>query len=155
MRYVQFCSWNGWVLAKSTIHLSNLLKSTESVTLHNNGGNMEATAMMSGIYISEKAKARVESLLAEEGKGDDYFVRVSVVSGGCSGLTYKMDFDNEIKAGDQVFEDKGMKLVTDRKSILYLFNTTLEFSDGLDGKGFHFMNPNASRTCACGESFSV
>jgi iron-sulfur cluster assembly protein len=128
----------------------------ECVTLHNNGGIMEATAMMSGIYISEKAKKnRVESLLAEEGKGDDYFVRVSVVSGGCSGLTYKMDFDNETKAGDQVFEDKGMKLVTDRKSILYLFNTTLEFSDGLDGKGFHFMNPNASRTCACGESFSV
>lgn len=143
------------VLTKSTIHLSNLLKSMECVTLHNNRGNMEATAMMSGIYISEKAKTRVESLLAEEGKGDDYFVRVSVVSGGCSGLTYKMDFDNEMKAGDQVFEDKGMKLVTDRKSILYLFNTTLEFSDGLDGKGFHFMNPNASRTCACGESFSV
>jgi len=144
-----------WVLAKNTIHLSNLLKSMESVTLHNKGGNMEATAMMSGIYISEKAKARVENLLAEEGKGDDFFVRVSVVSGGFSGLTYKMDFDNEIKAGDQVFEDKGMKLVTDRKSILYLFNTTLEFSDGLDGKGFHFMNPNASRTCACGESFSI
>lgn len=148
---------HGWekVLTKSTIHLSNLLKSMECVTLHNNRGNMEVTAMMSGIYISDKAKTRVESLLAEEGKGEDYFVRVSVVSGGCSGLTYKMDFDNEMKAGDQVFEDKGMKLVTDRKSILYLFNTTLEFSDGLDGKGFHFMNPNASRTCACGESFSV
>jgi iron-sulfur cluster assembly protein len=144
-----------WVWAKSTIHLSNLLKSMESVTLHHNRGFMEATAMMSGIYISEKAKSRVENLLAEEGKGEDYFVRVSVVSGGCSGLTYKMDFDNEIKAGDQVFEDKGMKLVTDRKSILYLFNTTLEFSDGLDGKGFHFLNPNASRTCACGESFSI
>jgi iron-sulfur cluster assembly protein len=116
---------------------------------------METGTMMKGIFISEKAKIRVAQLLAEDGRGDDYFVRVSVVSGGCSGLTYKMDFDNEIKAGDQVFEDRGMKLVTDRKSILYLFNTTLEFSDGLDGKGFHFMNPNASRTCACGESFSV
>jgi iron-sulfur cluster assembly protein len=114
-----------------------------------------STAIMQGIQISEKAKARVEQLLSEEGKGTDYFVRVSVVSGGCSGLTYKMDFDNAIREGDQVFEDRGMRLVTDRKSILYLFNTTLEFSDGLDGKGFHFINPNASRTCACGESFSL
>lgn len=117
--------------------------------------SMETATMMTGIYISEKAKSRVEQLLLEEGKGSDYFVRVSVVSGGCSGLTYKMDFDNEIKQGDQVFEDKGVKLVTDRKSILYLFSTTLDYTDGLDGKGFHFMNPNASRTCACGESFSV
>jgi len=110
---------------------------------------------MQGIQISEKAKARVDRLLSEEGKGSDYFVRVSVVSGGCSGLTYKMDFDNAINEGDQVFEDKGMRLVTDRKSILYLFNTMLDFSDGLDGKGFHFINPNATRTCACGESFSL
>lgn len=113
------------------------------------------TTLTGGIYISDRAKDRVENLLATEGKGSDYFVRVSVVSGGCSGLTYKMDFDNEMKSGDQVFEDKGMKLVTDRKSVLYLFNTMLDFSDGLDGKGFHFINPNASRTCACGESFSV
>jgi iron-sulfur cluster assembly protein len=116
---------------------------------------MEATAMMTSIYISEKAKEKVIQLLLSEGRGDDYFVRVSVVSGGCSGLTYKMDFDNELKAGDQIFEDKGIKLITDRKSVLYLFSTTLDFSDGLDGKGFHFMNPNASRTCACGESFSI
>lgn len=111
--------------------------------------------MLGGIFISDYAKQRVEQLLQSEGKGGDYFVRVSVVSGGCSGLTYKMDFDNEMKAGDQVFEDKGMKLVTDRKSVLYLFNTMLDFSDGLEGKGFHFINPNASRTCACGESFSL
>lgn len=117
--------------------------------------HMTETSLMSGIFISDKAKERVSKLLTEEGKGADFFVRVSVVSGGCSGLTYKMDFDNEIKQGDQVFEDKGMKLVTDRKSILYLFNTTLDFSDGLNGKGFHFINPNANRTCACGESFSV
>ena len=115
---------------------------------------MEAT-MMNGIYISDRAKEKVLELLTTEGKGDNYFVRVSVVSGGCSGLTYKMDFDNEVKAGDQIFEDKGMKLVTDRKSVLYLFSTTLDYSDGLEGKGFHFMNPNASRPCACGESFSV
>lgn len=116
---------------------------------------MEATTILGGIYISDHAKQRVEQLLASEGRGEDFFVRVGVVSGGCSGLTYKMDFDNELKAGDQVFEDKGMKLVTDRKSVLYLFNTTLDFSDGLDGKGFHFINPNASRTCACGESFAL
>jgi iron-sulfur cluster assembly protein len=125
------------------------------VILHPKQASMEVATMMNGIYISDKAKEKVISLLQEEGRGDDYFVRVSVVSGGCSGLTYKMDFDHEMKAGDQVFEDKGMKLVTDRKSVLYLFNTVLEYSDGLEGKGFHFTNPNASRTCACGESFSI
>jgi iron-sulfur cluster assembly protein len=111
--------------------------------------------MEGGIYISDAAKTRVENLLQEEGRGPDYFVRVSVVSGGCSGLSYKMDFDNIQKPSDQVFTDKGMKIVTDFKSVLYLFNTTLDYSDGLEGKGFHFNNPNASRTCACGESFSV
>ena len=110
---------------------------------------------MSGIFISDKAKERVSKLLNEEGKGSDFFVRVSVVSGGCSGLTYKMDFDNEIKHGDQVFEDKGIRIVTDLKSFLYLVNTELDFSDGLNGKGFYFNNPNASRSCGCGESFAV
>ena len=86
---------------------------------------------------------------------DNYFVRVSVTSGGCSGLSYNMEFDNVDKPDDQVFEDNGIKIVTDIRSILYLFNTTLEFSGGLDGKGFYFNNPNAARTCACGESFSV
>lgn len=86
---------------------------------------------------------------------DEYFVRVSVVSGGCSGLSYKMDFDNELKPKDQEFEDKGIKIVTDLRSFLYLVNTTLEFSEGLNGKGFSFNNPNASRSCACGESFSL
>ncbi len=84
-----------------------------------------------------------------------YFLRVSVVGGGCSGLSYKMDFDNEIKSADQVFEDNGVKVVTDLKSFLYLVNTVLEFSDGLNGKGFYFNNPNATRTCGCGESFAV
>jgi iron-sulfur cluster assembly protein len=106
------------------------------------------------IFISEKAKQRVLELMAEQGLAD-HFVRVSVVSGGCSGLSYKMDFDHTIQPMDQVYEDKGMKIVTDMKSLLYLFNTELDYSDGLDGKGFHFANPNASRTCACGESFAV
>lgn len=107
------------------------------------------------IFISDKAKARVERVMQDDGLGEDYFVRVSVTSGGCSGLSYQMSFDNEIKNGDEVFEDNGMKLVTDARSILYLLGTTLDFSDGLSGKGFYFENPNASRTCSCGESFSL
>lgn len=107
------------------------------------------------IYISEKAKERVLEIQLEENLGENFFVRVSVVGGGCSGLSYKLDFDNESQEGDQVFEDKGIKLVTDIKSFLYLADTVLDYSDGLEGKGFHFVNPNASRSCACGESFAV
>ena len=113
------------------------------------------TTLQDGLFISDRALQQVQRLMADENRGTDYFVRVSVVSGGCSGLSYKMEFDNVSRPTDQVFEDKGMKLVTDMKSVLYLFNTMLDFSDGLDGKGFHFINPNASRTCSCGESFSL
>src|ERR1043165_9664543 len=110
-----------------------------------------------GIYVSERAKAKIHQLMNDAGVANDpsYFLRVGVVGGGCSGLSYKMDFDNEIKPMDQVFEDNGVKIVTDLKSFLYLVNTTLDFSDGLNGKGFYFSNPNASRTCGCGESFAV
>ena len=109
------------------------------------------------IHVTEKAKPRVIQLLEEAGHGGDpsYFVRVGVVGGGCSGLSYKLDFDNQLKPTDQVFEDNGVKVVTDLKSFLYLVNTTLDFSEGLNGKGFYFNNPNATRTCGCGESFSV
>lgn len=107
------------------------------------------------ITISDKALGKVHELMSQESLGEDYFVRVSVVGGGCSGLSYKMDFDNENQANDQVFEDKGIKIVTDLKSFLYLHGTELDFSDGLNGKGFQFINPNASRTCGCGESFSM
>ena len=88
------------------------------------------------IYVSDKAKAKVIQLMNEAGVANDtsYFVRVGVVGGGCSGLTYKLDFDNEIKPMDQVFEDKGVKIVCDLKSFLYLVNTELDFSDGLNGK---------------------
>jgi len=118
-------------------------------------GSLATTA--NSIYISDKAKLKVEQLMTEAGVGDDtaYFLRVGVVGGGCSGLSYKLDFDNEVKPMDQVFEDKGLKIVTDLKSFLYLVNTELEFSDGLNGKGFYFDNPNASRSCGCGESFAV
>ena len=109
------------------------------------------------IYVSDKAKQRVIGLMQEQNLTDkpNYFLRVSVVGGGCSGLSYKLGFDNEIKKSDQEFEDNGVKVVTDLKSFLYVVNTTLEFSEGLNGKGFYFNNPNASRTCACGESFGV
>ena len=82
-------------------------------------------------------------------------MRVSVKSGGCSGLSYDLDFDNKIQDSDEVFEDNNMKLVVDKRSVLYLFGTTLDFSSGLNGKGFEFKNPNATRTCSCGESFSI
>ncbi len=108
------------------------------------------------IYVSDKAKERVKHLMEDGAMSEkDYFLRVSVVGGGCSGLSYKMDFDNTTKPSDQVFEDNGIRVVTDLKSFLYLVNTTLEFSEGLNGKGFYFNNPNASRSCACGESFAV
>lgn len=107
------------------------------------------------IYVAESAKQKIAEIRGSQHIADDFFLRVSVVSGGCSGLSYKMDFDNESKPNDQVFEDNGVKVVTDLKSFLYLFNTTLEFSGGLNGKGFSFNNPNAARTCGCGESFAV
>jgi len=107
------------------------------------------------IHISENAKIRIGKLKEESKLTEDYFLRVGVVGGGCSGLSYKLDFDNETQPNDQVFEQDGVKVVTDIKSFLYLCDTTLEFSEGLNGKGFHFINPNATRTCGCGESFSV
>ena len=115
------------------------------------------TTAENSIYISDKAKQKILELMKESGIVDDpgYFVRVSVVGGGCSGLSYKLDLDNVQKPTDQVFENNGLKVVTDLKSFLYLVNTTLEFSDGLNGKGFYFNNPNATRTCGCGESFAV
>lgn len=107
------------------------------------------------IYVADSAKDKIQEIMKKEGWGSDYFVRVSVTSGGCSGLTYQMNFDNQIKSDDQVFEDNGIKVVTDLRSLLYLFNSTLEFSGGLNGKGFTFNNPNATRTCGCGESFAI
>ncbi|MEL7124410.1 MAG: iron-sulfur cluster assembly accessory protein, partial [Bacteroidota bacterium] len=93
------------------------------------------------VYVAESAKKRVDEIKTKEDYGDDYFLRVWVTSGGCSGLTYQLKFDNESKPDDQVFEDNGVKVVTDLRSFLYLHNTTLEFSSGLNGKGFEFNNP--------------
>lgn len=107
------------------------------------------------ISVTEKAKERIAALKKEEGRTDNHNIRVSVKGGGCSGLMYDLGFDEEVRPADQVFEDNGVKILVDKKSLLYLLGTTLDFSDGLNGKGFQFINPNASRTCGCGESFSV
>ena len=107
------------------------------------------------ILVTDKAKEQIGTLLKEEGKTDEHNIRVSVKGGGCSGLMYDLSFDPEVNDSDEVFEDKGVKILVDKKSLLYLLGTTLDFSDGLNGKGFQFVNPNASRTCGCGESFSV
>lgn len=106
------------------------------------------------ITVTEAAKSKAIQLMEEDGKAG-YFIRVGVEGGGCSGLMYQLDFDNEEKEGDKAFEDNGIKVVVDKKSFLYLIGTTLDYSGGLNGKGFVFKNPNADRTCGCGESFSI
>ncbi|MFA6261931.1 MAG: iron-sulfur cluster assembly accessory protein [Bacteroidia bacterium] len=107
------------------------------------------------ITVSQKAKQRITELKQESQYSEDFFLRVGVESGGCSGLSYKLDFDHNLKDGDEVIDYDGVRVVTDKRSVLYLFGTELDFSDGLNGKGFTFNNPNASRTCSCGESFAV
>ena len=107
------------------------------------------------IKVSDNAKDQVMKLKADQEVVNDAFIRVGVKGGGCSGLTYVMDFDTALKEDDKVFEDKGVKIVVDKKSFLYLVGTELDYSGGLNGKGFQFINPNASRTCGCGESFSI
>jgi iron-sulfur cluster assembly protein len=107
------------------------------------------------ITVSDNAKQYALDLIKRENRPADTFIRVGVDGGGCSGLSYKLEFDNTPKEGDQIFEDKGIKIAVDKKSFLYLIGTELDYSGGLNGKGFVFNNPNASRTCGCGESFSV
>jgi iron-sulfur cluster assembly protein len=107
------------------------------------------------ITISSNAKEYIDRLMSDQHASTEAFVRVGVKSGGCSGLEYKLDFDTVQKEGDQVFEDKGVRIVVDMKSLLYLYGTELDYSGGLNGKGLTFNNPNASRTCSCGESFAV
>lgn len=107
------------------------------------------------VTISEVAASRIKELRSKEGLTEHFHIRVAVEGGGCSGLMYNLDFASEPKENDLIFEDKGVKVMVDKKSILYLAGTELDFSDGLNGKGFQFKNPNASRTCGCGESFSI
>ena len=108
------------------------------------------------IQVSEIAKSKVVELMREEGfDATKDYVRVGVKSGGCSGLSYELKFDNEQQESDKIFIDNDIKIIVDKKSFLYLVGTTLEYSGGLNGTGFVFKNPNANRTCGCGESFSL
>ena len=106
--------------------------------------------------ITEKAATQLKKLMSEDPKvTSEHFLRVGVKGGGCSGLSYDLGFDNKEEDGDNFFMSSEIKCVIDKKSFLYLFGTELDFTDGLNGKGFHFNNPNASRTCGCGESFAI
>ena len=109
------------------------------------------------ISITERAAERIKQIRAEQHIADDALLRVGVVSGGCSGLTYDLEFDTKAQPNEeeQQFEDKGINLIVDMRSFLYLSGTELDYTDGLNGEGFHFHNPNANRTCSCGESFSI
>ena len=107
------------------------------------------------IKVNDSAREQVRKLMETEKHPEGSFIRVGVEGGGCSGLMYQLIFDQEIKDGDQVFEDNDVKVVVDKKSFLYLVGTELKYTGGLNGKGFVFENPNASRTCGCGESFSI
>lgn len=108
------------------------------------------------IKVSEGAKRRISALMTEEGfNAEADYVRVGVKSGGCSGLSYELKFDKEKAENDKLFQDNNVKIVVDKRSVLYLAGTILEYSGGLNGKGFVFNNPNAQRTCGCGESFSL
>ena len=108
------------------------------------------------IKVSDTARDKVIQLMIDDGfNAKTDYVRVGVKSGGCSGLSYDLAFDNKQQENDKVFEDNDVKIVVNKKSFLYLEGTTLEFSGGLNGKGFIFNNPNANITCGCGESFSL
>ncbi len=108
------------------------------------------------IKVAKPAKKKVLQLLEEEGRTlENSYVRVGVKGGGCSGLSYVLDFTQNKDVNDKEFEDDGVRILVDKKSFLYVVGTILEYEGGLNGKGFSFNNPNAERTCGCGESFAV
>ncbi|MEK2688037.1 iron-sulfur cluster assembly accessory protein [Bdellovibrio sp. GT3] len=107
------------------------------------------------INISPEAANKLAALKKDEGKVDAAFLRVEVKKGGCSGLSYKMDFDTTPRDGDKFFEAHGQKIAVDSNSMLYILGMTLDYSGGLNGKGFVFNNPNATKHCGCGSSFNV
>ena len=107
------------------------------------------------IRITDKAVKEIKRIMDENKVPDTYGLRVGVKGGGCSGLTYSLGFDIEPREGDTVIEQESVKLFVDGKSLFYLMGTELDFTDGLNGKGFVFNNPNAKKTCGCGESFGV
>lgn len=106
--------------------------------------------------MTDRALARIHKTAAQEAvQVADAFLRIGVVPGGCSGLTYDLGWDTTKQPEDHLFSFGDVRVVLDLKSLLYLDGSTLDFSEGLDGQGFHFNNPQAARTCACGESFSI
>lgn len=107
------------------------------------------------VQISELAAKKIKGLKEEEGRSEDHFLRVEVKKGGCSGLSYKMDFDAQLREGDKSFEHHGQKIVVDSSSFMYLIGMTLDFEGGLNGQGFIFSNPNAKKKCSCGTSFNI
>lgn len=107
------------------------------------------------IHVSEKAAEQIKAIQAKEGLGDQGGLRVAAVGGGCSGLSYKLNFDKEVGVDDKVYEEHGVRIIIDKKSLVVLNGTTLDYSGGLNGAGFTFSNPNATSSCGCGSSFSV
>jgi iron-sulfur cluster assembly protein len=114
-----------------------------------------APEVTDGIALTEKAIGEVKKIMSENAIPDDYVLRIGVKGGGCSGLSYTLGFDAELKDTDRVMEFGGVKVAVDWKSILYLTGTTVDYTDGLSGKGFVFNNPSAKKTCGCGSSFGV
>ena len=134
------------------MNVLNLILSSILIMIIPNNLTKFAAQIM--VTISENAKNELLALMKTE-KDLNKYVRVGVSSGGCSGLSYNLDFDSKKLETDKVFENNGITLLVDEKSYLYLMGTTLSYSGGLNGKGFVFENPNASRTCGCGESFAL
>ncbi|MBK7227870.1 MAG: iron-sulfur cluster insertion protein ErpA [Ignavibacteriales bacterium] len=116
---------------------------------------MSNTQIESEITITEKAVKEIRKIMDENKIAGEFGLRIGVKGGGCSGLTYSLGFDPETREGDTIIQQDNVKLVIDGKSLFYLSGTELDFSDGLNGKGFIFNNPNATKSCGCGESFSV
>ncbi len=108
-----------------------------------------------GVKISEKAAEKIKYFAEKDGMTDNVGVRVAVKGGGCSGLTYDLNITDQELESDKVVEQFGVKVMVDKKSYIFLVGTELDFSDGLNGKGFVFENPNAKKACGCGTSFSV
>ena len=115
----------------------------------------EQVNVQADIDITERAIKQVKQIKEENSIPSDYALRIGVKGGGCSGMTYQLGFDGDVKDGDTIIEKEGIKLIVDGKSLFYLSGTILDFSAGLNGKGFVFNNPNATKTCGCGESFGV
>lgn len=116
---------------------------------------MSEINIKSEIVVTDKAKKEIKRIKETNNIPENYGLRVGVKGGGCSGMTYTLNFDENTKTGDTVIESADVKLYIDGKSLFYLMGTELDFSDGLNGKGFIFNNPNATKTCGCGESFGV